>query len=102
MAAVTAAQDDRSDDIALTENGTDDLGIIVPRIIPGDFNVRSGWRIKKYMFALIHDCFERTGHRRANEIAFYAACCGDDLIAVGNADTVAGGRGERFCVLLRK
>ena len=54
------------------------------------------------MFALIHDCFERTGHRRANEIAFHAACCGDDLIAVGNADTVTGGRGERFCVLLRK
>ena len=50
MAAVTAAQDDRSDDIAFTENGTDDLGIIVPRIIPLEiFTDREGEIIlKKY------------------------------------------------------
>ena len=100
--AVFAAQDDGTDDIAFTENGTDDLRIAVVHIFAGNLDMFSGLLVEKNILPLVHDFFQLAGNRSADGFLAHTTSCGDDLIPVSDADTVAGGGGQSFRIFLCK
>lgn len=62
-AAVTAAQDHGADDIAFTQDWTDDLGKVIFRIIFGNVHVMFAVGVRQNMITLIHDVFQFSGDR---------------------------------------